>query len=168
MARDPLSQGGDGSGPVGRTEYVAPGDKPVDTRFVRLPDGGVVDAAVDFDPLMRFHQRMQHANLLQLVRHERLPAKPGGYAHHQYHIAQVQCRLHRRQGGRGVESHAGASSQSVDFLEYGPRIGHRFDVEPGMKIAQMVIAPFLSVNVEETAELSTTVRGQGGFGSTGV
>lgn len=44
----------------------------------------------------------------------------------------------------------------------------RFDVEPGMKIAQMVIAPFLSVDVEETAELSTTARGQGGFGSTGV
>ena len=44
----------------------------------------------------------------------------------------------------------------------------RFDVEPGMKIAQMVIAPFLSVSVEEAGELSTTARGQGGFGSTGA
>jgi len=44
----------------------------------------------------------------------------------------------------------------------------RLDVEPGMKIAQMVIAPFLSVEVEEAEALSATARGQGGFGSTGV
>ena len=44
----------------------------------------------------------------------------------------------------------------------------RFDVQPGMKIAQMVIASCLSVTVEETGELSGTARGQGGFGSTGV
>lgn len=43
----------------------------------------------------------------------------------------------------------------------------RFDVQPGMKIAQLVVAPFLSVSVEETTELSTTARGHGGFGSTG-
>jgi dUTP diphosphatase len=44
----------------------------------------------------------------------------------------------------------------------------RFDIKPGMKIAQMVIAPFVTVTVEETEELSTTSRGAGGFGSTGV
>jgi dUTP pyrophosphatase len=44
----------------------------------------------------------------------------------------------------------------------------RFDIEPGMKIAQMVIAPFVTVAVEETEELTGTSRGQGGFGSTGV
>ena len=44
----------------------------------------------------------------------------------------------------------------------------RFDVIPGMKIAQLVIAPCLTVTVEETAELSGTARGQGGFGSTGA
>lgn len=44
----------------------------------------------------------------------------------------------------------------------------RFDVQPGMKIAQMVIASCLSVSVEESLELSGTARGQGGFGSTGV
>jgi dUTP diphosphatase len=44
----------------------------------------------------------------------------------------------------------------------------RFDVQPGMKIAQMVIAPCLTVSVEESGELSGSVRGQGGFGSTGV
>jgi dUTP pyrophosphatase len=44
----------------------------------------------------------------------------------------------------------------------------RFDVYPGMKIAQMVVAPCLTVTVEETVSLSGTARGQGGFGSTGV
>ena len=44
----------------------------------------------------------------------------------------------------------------------------RFDVRPGMKVAQLVIAPFVSVSVEETGELSSTARGPGGFGSTGV
>jgi dUTP pyrophosphatase len=44
----------------------------------------------------------------------------------------------------------------------------RFDIAPGMKIAQMVIAQCLTVSVEERGELSGTARGQGGFGSTGV
>lgn len=44
----------------------------------------------------------------------------------------------------------------------------RFDVHPGMKIAQMVIASCLTVTVEERTELSGTARGRGGFGSTGV
>lgn len=44
----------------------------------------------------------------------------------------------------------------------------RFDVHPGMKIAQMVVAPCLTVTIEETGDLSGTARGQGGFGSTGV
>ena len=35
------------------------------------------------------------------------------------------------------------------------------------RIAQMVITPFLKVAFEETEELSDTVRGSGGFGSTG-
>ena len=35
------------------------------------------------------------------------------------------------------------------------------------RIAQLVIAPFLSVEFNETDELSDTVRGEGGFGSTG-
>jgi dUTP pyrophosphatase len=43
----------------------------------------------------------------------------------------------------------------------------RFDVRPGMKIAQLVIASCVTVMVEEAVELSGTARGQGGFGSTG-
>ena len=37
----------------------------------------------------------------------------------------------------------------------------------GQKVAQMVIVPFLSVEFDLVDELSDTVRGVGGFGSTG-
>lgn len=44
-----------------------------------------------------------------------------------------------------------------------------FVVERGMRIAQMVIAPYLRADFEETeGELPETLRGTGGFGSTGV
>ena len=43
-----------------------------------------------------------------------------------------------------------------------------FVVEPGMRVAQMVVAPVLRVNIEEAATLDATARGEGGFGSTGV
>ena len=42
-----------------------------------------------------------------------------------------------------------------------------FTVEPGMRIAQMVVAPVARVRVEEVEELDETGRGGGGFGSTG-
>ena len=38
---------------------------------------------------------------------------------------------------------------------------------PGERIAQMVIAPYYTACFEQQEELSETVRGQGGFGSTG-
>lgn len=41
-------------------------------------------------------------------------------------------------------------------------------VEPGERIAQMVIAPFLKAEYNVVEELSDTVRGAGGFGSTGT
>ncbi len=40
-------------------------------------------------------------------------------------------------------------------------------VEKGERIAQMVVAPYLSAVYEEAEELSDTERGEGGFGSTG-
>ena len=40
-------------------------------------------------------------------------------------------------------------------------------VEPGERIAQMVITPVLTPAYEEVEELTNTGRGQGGFGSTG-
>lgn len=43
-----------------------------------------------------------------------------------------------------------------------------FQVDKGMKIAQMVIKPVISADVQEVQELSDTRRGTGGFGSTGT
>lgn len=43
-----------------------------------------------------------------------------------------------------------------------------FEVKEGMKIAQMVVQPILTVDVTRVDELSETRRGEGGFGSTGV
>ena len=40
-------------------------------------------------------------------------------------------------------------------------------VENGERIAQLAIVPFLKAEFEEADELSDTVRGEGGFGSTG-
>ena len=40
-------------------------------------------------------------------------------------------------------------------------------VASGERVAQLVIAPFLKVQFEEAEDLNTTVRGEGGFGSTG-
>ena len=40
-------------------------------------------------------------------------------------------------------------------------------ISVGERIAQMVIAPYITAEFEEAEELSDTVRGQGGFGSTG-
>lgn len=43
-----------------------------------------------------------------------------------------------------------------------------FAIAPGDRIAQLVVAPVRRVAVEIAADLSTTSRGHGGFGSTGV
>lgn len=40
-------------------------------------------------------------------------------------------------------------------------------VEPGERMAQLVITPFITAAFEEADELSDTVRGAGGFGSSG-
>lgn len=43
-----------------------------------------------------------------------------------------------------------------------------FEIENGERIAQMVIAQHSQAQWEEVTELSSTDRGEGGFGSTGV
>jgi dUTP pyrophosphatase len=43
-----------------------------------------------------------------------------------------------------------------------------FTLEPGERIAQMVIARFEHISWNEVETLSETVRGEGGFGHTGV
>lgn len=40
-------------------------------------------------------------------------------------------------------------------------------IENGERVAQLLIMPYVSANFVESGELSSTVRGEGGFGSTG-
>lgn len=42
------------------------------------------------------------------------------------------------------------------------------DVEPGSRIAQLVVIPYLPVELEVVDELEETDRGENGFGSTGM
>lgn len=41
------------------------------------------------------------------------------------------------------------------------------EVEPGERVAQLVIAPYIPAEFVEADELTETARGEGGFGSTG-
>ena len=43
-----------------------------------------------------------------------------------------------------------------------------FTVEAGMRIAQLLVVPVVAVDVVEAGELTETVRGDGGFGSSGL
>lgn len=43
-----------------------------------------------------------------------------------------------------------------------------FTIEKHMKVAQMLIQPVVSANIEEVNDLDDTARGEGGFGSTGT
>lgn len=52
----------------------------------------------------------------------------------------------------------------VLLINHGPS---PFDVETGMRIAQLVIAPVLRVAVQVVDTLDVTIRNRGGFGSTG-
>lgn len=45
--------------------------------------------------------------------------------------------------------------------------GEKFVINPGERIAQMIIAPFTRVDWEQTDSLNETERGEGGFGHTG-
>ncbi|CAN0579110.1 unnamed protein product [Ectocarpus sp. 12 AP-2014] len=53
----------------------------------------------------------------------------------------------------------------VILINHGPR---PFTVERGMRVAQMVIAPVVQATFEPAETLPETVRGAGGFGSTGT
>ncbi len=52
-----------------------------------------------------------------------------------------------------------------------PLINHGstpFTIEPGMRIAQMIVAPVTHCAISEVCDLNDTERGAGGFGSTGT
>ncbi len=65
----------------------------------------------------------------------------------------------------GTIDHGYRGQIGVILINHGTK---PFTVESGMKIAQMVIAPVMSVNVIDTEDLTETKRGEGGFGSTGT
>ena len=46
--------------------------------------------------------------------------------------------------------------------------GETQTVEYGERLAQLAIVPFIKADFEISDELSETVRGRGGFGSTGM
>ncbi|MBX3390412.1 MAG: dUTP diphosphatase [Phycisphaeraceae bacterium] len=43
-----------------------------------------------------------------------------------------------------------------------------FEITHGMRIAQLIIAPVAHATITEVSDLSSTARGTGGFGSTGI
>ena len=45
---------------------------------------------------------------------------------------------------------------------------NKFVIENGLRIAQMVVCPIIQAELQEVKKLSTTARGDGGFGSTGI
>ncbi|NMF03885.1 dUTP diphosphatase [Clostridium beijerinckii] len=53
----------------------------------------------------------------------------------------------------------------VILINHGSEV---FKVEPGMKIAQMVVKPVVKVDIIEIEELSESERNQNGFGSSGT
>jgi len=42
------------------------------------------------------------------------------------------------------------------------------EIEPGERIAQLILMPYIPMIFKEVDELSDTTRGNGGFGSTGT
>ena len=56
----------------------------------------------------------------------------------------------------------------LSFMFTGPAISDGYPVERGERIAQLIIQPLPTVEVEEVDELDDTDRGDGGFGSTGI
>ena len=65
------------------------------------------------------------------------------------------------------ESVRGQRSRSTMFSGWGGQDGEARTVSHGERIAQIVFTPFESATFNVVEELSETVRGAGGFGSTG-
>lgn len=53
----------------------------------------------------------------------------------------------------------------VILINHGNR---EFNIDRGMKVAQLVVKPVLCVQIEEISALTNTERDTGGFGSTGI
>jgi dUTP pyrophosphatase len=57
--------------------------------------------------------------------------------------------------------------QGQVFISCWNRGSEPFTVQPGERIAQMVVVPVVHANFEVVEEFTTTERGEGGFGHTG-
>lgn len=66
--------------------------------------------------------------------------------------------------GIGVIDSDYRNAVGVPVHNYGKEVQ---SIQPGERIAQIIIQPYEKVTVEEVKELSSTERGLGGFGSTG-
>ncbi len=64
----------------------------------------------------------------------------------------------------GVVEHTYRGDYGVIFLNTS---SEDIEIEAGQKIAQVVVAPVATVEIEEVEELGKSVRGADGFGSTG-
>ncbi len=65
----------------------------------------------------------------------------------------------------GVIEHTYRGEYKVVMLNTSSEI---YEIKKGQKIAQVLIQPIVSAEVEEVSELSETQRGDGAFGSTGI
>jgi hypothetical protein len=55
----------------------------------------------------------------------------------------------------------------LDVPAYRPRQDHAFDIAPGDRIAQLIVMPVPRARFIPVETLPESVRGEGGFGSTG-
>ena len=65
----------------------------------------------------------------------------------------------------GTIDHGYTGEICVLLINHGDRA---FKIEPGMRVAQLVIAPTMFAKLVRVDELSNSERGDGGFGSTGT
>lgn len=56
----------------------------------------------------------------------------------------------------------------VALENFSPFMQEAVEIQPGEYIAQIVFVPFFVPMLQVTTELDNTVRGEGGFGSTGI
>jgi len=65
----------------------------------------------------------------------------------------------------GVIEHTYRGEYKVIMLNTGKK---PYKIEKGQKIAQLLIQPIVTAEIQEVSELSETSRGEGAFGSTGL
>ncbi|WP_302625603.1 dUTP diphosphatase [uncultured Eubacterium sp.] len=90
---------------------------------------------------------------------------PIGYAGFIYARSGLSCKMGVAPANKvGVVDSDYRGEITVALYNHSPQTR---TIEPQERIAQIVVAPFLKVNFNEVDELSDTVRGADGFGSTG-